>query len=128
MALSTPEVSLGTGLAVAVLAYGVFEQHLPPTADIRTCESGNRDVHASAKSAAWISAAAVAGVSLVSKDGTIFTIGGLAILALYWTTQHANHVSPLTGKVNSGGMTIDDMVAAQGGLTQVGGTSYDSII
>lgn len=128
MALSTPEVSLGTGLALAVLAYGVFEQHLPPTADIRTCESGNRDVHASAKSAAWISGAAIAGVSLIAKDGTLFTIGGLAVLALYWTTQHANHVSPLTGKVHATGLTVDDMTASQGGLPQTGGVAYDNII
>jgi hypothetical protein len=118
MALATPEASLGTALGVAALSYGVFQHNLPPMADIRTCESNNRDVHATAKSAAWVSAAAVAGVSLITKDATIFTLGGAFVLVLYWTAQHANHVSPLTGKVATNTMTVQDIVGAQGGSPQ----------
>jgi hypothetical protein len=129
MALVTPEASLGTGLAVAALSYGVFQHHLPSMADIRTCESGNRDVHTCAKGAAWTSAAVVAGVSLVSKDPTVFTLGGIMILALYWTAQHANHTSPLTGKLNTSAMTVQDVVGAQGGQPVLAGSGgFDPII
>lgn len=134
MALATPEASLGTALGVAVMTYGVFQLHLPPMADVRTCDAGNRDVHSMAKGAAWTSAAVVAGVSLITKDATVFTLGGAVTIALYWMYQHANAVSPLTGKVHNDQMTVGDLMGAQGGAAQTGGShmassgSYDTVI
>lgn len=123
MALSTPEMSLGTGLAVGVVAYGVFQAHLPCVADVRTVDSNNRDVHASVKSAAWQSAAAVAAISLIAKDATVFIIGGAITLALTWTYHHANAVSPITGRA-TGGMTAADVIGSQ----QMSMPQYDAVI
>lgn len=137
MALATPEASLGTALGVAVLSYGVFQLHLAPMVDVRTCEAGNKDVASMAKSAAWTSAAAVAGVSLITKDATVFTIGGAVVIALYWMYAHANAVSPLTGKVHHDQMTVGDLMGAQGGAAptnaangggQYNGMQFDPII
>lgn len=124
--LATPEASLGTALGVAALSYGVFQHNLPNMADIRTCEAGNSTIHGSAKNAAWTSAAVVSAVALISKDPTIFTLGGAFVLALYWTCQHANHQSPLTGKVHNQSMTVQDLVGPQGGQPQT--QQFDAVI
>lgn len=121
MALKTPELSLGTGIAVAVLAGGAFTTHLPPVVDVRTVESGNRDVESSVKAAAWTAGAAVAAVSLIAQDATIFILGGATVVALTWMYHHANHVSPLTGKLHHGGMTTDDLMSAQNAGPHAGG-------
>lgn len=112
MALATPQLSIGTGMAVAAMSYGIFQYHLPPVVDVRTCDSHNRDIHASVKSAAWVSAAGVAAVSLITKDATVFVFGGAAILTLTWLMHHANAVSPITGTA-AGPMYVDDIVTAQ---------------
>lgn len=126
MALATPEASLGTGLAVAALTYGIFQHQLPSMADIHTCESGNQTIHTTAKGAAWTSAAVVAGTSLIAKDPTIFVLGGAMTLALYWLAQHANHVSPMTGKLDTSGVSVESIVSAQGGQAQT--QAYDAVI
>lgn len=124
MALATPEASIGTGLAVGVVAYGVFQAHLPPVCDVRTVDPANRDVHASMKSAGWQAAAATAAISLIAKDATVFIIGGAATLALMWSYSHANAVNPMSGRATGGVVTVENMAQTQeNNLPQ-----YDSVI
>lgn len=127
MALATPEGSLAMGVATAAVAYGVFQAHLPPVVDVRTVDSCNRDVHASIKSSAWQSAAAVGAIALIAKDATVFIFGGIVTLALAWTYHHANMVSPLTGKA-SGPLLVTDIVGAQQEALPGGQGSYDPVI
>jgi hypothetical protein len=127
MALSTPEGSLGMGVAVGVVAYSVFQAHLPPVVDVRTVDSCNRDVHASVKSATWQAAGATAAIALIAKDATVFILGGVVTLALAWSYHHANAVSPLTGKA-SGTMTADDIVWSQQESLPHQVALYDTVI
>ena len=93
-----PETSLIVGLGTATLVYGIYQAALPPIADVRVAESDNRDIQASERLASWTSAAVVAGVSLITKDPTIFILGGSMVIVLAWWHRHADQVSPLTGK------------------------------
>jgi hypothetical protein len=89
-----PEISLGVGLATATVVYGVYSTTMPTVADLRKNEMDDPDAAATDKSAAWLSAAVVAGISLIAKDATVFIIGGSMVVALSWFYKHANAVNP----------------------------------
>jgi hypothetical protein len=91
------EVSLGVGLATAALVWGVYNTALPAVADVRVGQPQDPDIAASERTATWVSAAAVAGVSLISKDPTVFVLGGTMVVALAWWHRHANHFNPAVG-------------------------------
>lgn len=108
-----PQVSIPVGLATASVVYASFSQ-LPTVPDIRATEPMDPDAGGAIKAAAWISAAAVGGVSLIAKDATIFIIGGAMTVALYWWHAHANSWDP----INQAVMTLTgerDMVDGDGG-------------
>jgi hypothetical protein len=95
------EVSLGVGLATAALVWGVYNTALPSVADVRVGEPQDRDIAASERTATWTSAAAVAGVSLLAKDPTVFIIGGAMVVTLAWWHRHANHFNPSLGSATT---------------------------
>lgn len=92
-----PEVSLTVGLATAAMVYGVYMNALPPVIDIRSTNQSDPQVASTEKTAAWTSAAVVAGVSLIAKDPTVFVLGGSMVVALAWWYRHANEVNPEFG-------------------------------
>lgn len=96
------EVSIPVALATCALVYGLYSNATPSVADIRVGAPDDKDIDASRKMAAWTAAAAVAGISLIAKDPTIFVLGGGSVIALDWWTRHANAVSPEVGKVPMG--------------------------
>jgi hypothetical protein len=91
------EVSLGVGLATAALVWGVYNTALPSIADVRVGAPGDRDIAASERTATWTAAAAVAGISLLAKDPTVFVLGGSMVVALAWWHRHSNQYNPSTG-------------------------------
>jgi len=99
--LLKPEVSLGVAAATGALVYGLYTQFTPTIADMRVAPPGDTNIEASRKAAAWMSATIVGAVSLIAKDPTIFTIGGLMIIFMDWSTRHANAVDPKTGKATT---------------------------
>lgn len=86
--------SVGVGLAVAALVYGIYDQTVPPTVDIRVQQAGDRDLAAAEKNARWISAGLVGVVSIITMDATVFILGGSMVVALSWSKRHANHCAP----------------------------------
>lgn len=96
-----PETSVMVGLATAALVYAVYSNATPSITEIRAAKPGDADVDASRKMAAWTSAGAVAAVSLITKDPTVFTLGGGMIVVLDWWHRHANQVNPLSGKAST---------------------------
>ncbi len=96
MALSR-ELSLGVGLATAALVYGVYMTALPSVAEMRTTPPNDPDAGGAERSAAWIAAAAVSGISLITKDPTVFVLGGSMVVALSWWHRHANNHNPSLG-------------------------------
>lgn len=95
------ETSIVAGLSTAALVYAIYANATPTIADIRVAKPGDTDIDAARKLAAWTSAGIVAAVSLIAKDGTIFTMGGAMIIALDWWHRHANEVTPLTGRATA---------------------------
>jgi hypothetical protein len=96
MALS-PEVSVGTGLAVGGVAFTVFNMSLPPLTDVRAADPENGDVFAAERTATWVAAGIVVGVAAITGDATVFIIGGTTVVALAWLYRHANEVNPVSG-------------------------------
>ena len=98
-----PSESLVTGLAVATVVYAVYEHTVPSVADTRGAAPNNSNLDSSRKLATWTAAGIVAGVSLLAKDPTIFTIGGTVLVALDFSHRHANAVNPATQKITASG-------------------------
>jgi proline racemase len=96
-----PEGSLTLGLATAGLTYGIYSISVPNTATMHATQAGDINIEAGRKKAAWTSVALVAAVSLMARDKTIFTLGGLMVIALDWHARHANAVSPENGQLVS---------------------------
>lgn len=92
-----PEVSVPVAAATAALVWGIYQNALPPIVDIRTAAPNHPDVSSAEKGAAWTAAAAVAAISLISKDMTVFIVGGGMVVALSWWHNHANMVNPEFG-------------------------------
>lgn len=107
------DVSIPTAAAVAVLVYGIYSQATPTIADIRVGKPGDPDITDSERQAAWLAAASVAGISLLTKDPTVFAIGGATVIGMSWWSRHANEVNPATKKASAG--VTRAMVKAQAG-------------
>lgn len=84
------QASLGVGLATAALVWGVYNVALPTVADVRVGQPNDADLAAAERAATWASATAVAGVSLLAKDPTVFIIGGSMVVLMAWWNRHAN--------------------------------------
>lgn len=95
------DTSIIAGLSVAALVYAVYSNATPSVADIRVAKPHDPDIEASRKLAAWTSAGIVAGVSLIAKDGTIFVMGGVMVIALDWWHRHANEVNPMLARATA---------------------------
>jgi len=94
-----PEVSLTVAAATGALVYGIFAVELPTMADVHAAPAHNQFVGRSVTSAGWTAAAAVAGISLLAKDPTVFVVGGAMAAFLTWRAKHANMTDPGTGQV-----------------------------
>lgn len=96
-----PETSVLVGLATATAVYGIYTNALPPVVDIKDTPPSDDMIGSTEKTAAWLSAAVVAGISLITKDPTVFVLGGSMVIALSWWNRHANEVNPQWGTVTA---------------------------
>jgi len=95
-----PNESLIGSLALGTFVYAVYQGALPSVADVRVAPNDNGDIHAAERLATWTAAGTVAFVSLITKDPTLFTVGGLMVITLAWWYRHANMVNPMTGRAS----------------------------
>lgn len=109
-----PEVSIPTAAGVAVLVYAIHQNATPTIADVRAARPDNADLQAAERSATWLSAGVVAGISLIAKDPTIFVIGGAAVIGMAWWTRHADLVNPATGKATLAMIRPEPVTQQQG--------------
>lgn len=113
MSVLKPEGSLTLGVATAAMVYGVYGFALPNTATMQATGAHDSNIEAARKKAAWTSAAMVGAVSLMTRDKTIFVLGGVMLIALDWHTRHANAVAPDSGQlVDVNGYQPAQMAAA----------------
>jgi hypothetical protein len=96
-----PEVSLGLAAATGTVVWAIYDHSMPKPVDTRASAAGNPSVDSQRRIASWTAAAAVAGISLLAKDPTIFIVGGAMVIALDWTHRHANVVDNVTNKVTA---------------------------
>lgn len=96
-----PDTSLTIAGITGLMVYGIFMVEVGPS--VATVSNyatpHNTAIKGGINSAAWTSAAVVAGVSLLAKDPTIFVVGGAIAAALTWKYKNANMTNPATGKV-----------------------------
>jgi hypothetical protein len=90
------ETSVGVGLAVMGLSWAVYTQVTPRVADLRVSRPNEVNALAAEKTARWTAGAIVVGVSLVTRDATVFIMGGIMVVALSWMHRQANMVNPAT--------------------------------
>jgi hypothetical protein len=110
-----PEMSLGASLAVMAVDFGIYQIHMPATADIRSSAPHNQAIDSSRKGATFTAVGACAALSLLAKDPNIFIFGAGFAVVLDWYYRHANAVHPLTGMVTmppAGGMQPGGVQAA----------------
>ena len=91
--LSRP-ASVGVGLALAGLTWGVYSQVMPTVTDLRVGPAGDRDAAAAEKAARWASGGLVVAVSLITRDATVFVFGASMVIVLSWVHRHANMHDP----------------------------------
>ena len=94
------EASLTVALATGTLVYAIFQNATPTIADQRSVDQFNADLESAERQASWTAAAAVAGISLISRDPNPFIFGGAMVIVLAWAHRHADMVNPLTGKAS----------------------------
>lgn len=97
--LFKPNVAVGAGIGTIALAYTIYNSQVGPVAQAQATDAYDNNLETSRKKAAYMAVAVVAGVSLIAKDPTIFTMGGLAVLGLDWSYRHAIATHPATGQI-----------------------------
>lgn len=121
MSAAKPEVSIGMGLAVAVMVWGIYQHAMPSLIDHRASEAGDELADGAERTAGITAAVAVSAISLIAKDPTIFVIGGSAVVIASLWHKHANMVNPLTGRafarnpMGPDDIAPDELVFAGGG-------------
>lgn len=101
MSLLDPKTSVMVGVSTAALVGFVYSYGVPNVATIGATQAHDINIESGRKRAAWTAAAAVAVVSLLTKDKTVFVIGGATVIALDWHARHANATPPTSTKVLS---------------------------
>jgi hypothetical protein len=112
MSLLKPEISIPAALALGVACYGIFQVNLPSITETRAADMADPHIESAERAATWECAGLVSTLSLIAKDPTIFTIGGLITIALAWKYRHANAVNPMTGKA-TGPLSTSTLITAQ---------------
>lgn len=102
MSILKPSESVTVGLGVAAGVFAIYG-NLPSVPEIRISEPNDDDMVRTERGAAWFAIGLVSGISLLTKDPTVFVVGGLAMIGASWWHQHANAFDPATGRVEGAG-------------------------
>jgi hypothetical protein len=111
MAGLKPSEEVQVAALVAILVVGIFQLEAPNLADVKASAPGGPasvNTHKSVKTAVWSAAIAVAGISLLTKSPTVYTVGGLLTAAEGWRYYHANAVDAATGAVLAPGAAVNN--------------------
>jgi hypothetical protein len=121
---SRAEISIPAALATGTVVIALYGRGMPPAADARAAKSGDAVLEATRKQNAWMAAAAVAGISLIAKDATVFIVGGAMVVALDWLTRANIWTNPLSGKVEGMGVARAATPRSRSNVTGMGGREY----
>jgi hypothetical protein len=101
-----PEHSVAIGIGVGAVDLLVFNGLLPNTTDVRTANPQNTDVESERRKAVIYCVGINGFVSLITRDWTIFLIGGIVTIGMSYVYAHANEINPATGKMVGQAMSI----------------------
>jgi hypothetical protein len=121
-----PSQSVAIGVGIGVVDAFIFQQHLPPMADIRTATPQNTDVDAARRQATGMCIAVNGLVSVMTRDWNVFLIGGVVTVGLSYLTAHANAVNPQTGKMEGSSPSINPDQATYNLPDYSGDQEYDT--
>jgi hypothetical protein len=99
MTMLKPETSVVVGVSTAALVGFIYQYGLPNMAVVGATDPLDVNVEQGRKRATWTSAAAVALLALLTRDKTVFTIGGLAVVVLDFHARHASSTPPDSDRV-----------------------------
>lgn len=91
------KTSVAVGLGLDALVYGIYDLIMPEVANVRAEEANETHLAAAEKAARWTSAGAVVGLTLITRDTTVFIMGAGMVIGLSWAYRHANLVDPVRG-------------------------------
>lgn len=94
MSVLKREQSVGVGLGVMALTWAVYTQTCPRIADLRVSRQSDTQAASAEKAARWTAGAVVVGVAAITRDATVFIMGGVMVVALSWMHRQANWVDP----------------------------------
>lgn len=94
-----PEGSIVAGIATGALVIAIYQMNVGNVVQIHMTPAHDRNVASSRKKAAIQSVAAVSAISLLTKDTTIFILGGGIVFLLDWHVRHAHAAAPDTGQL-----------------------------
>lgn len=101
--LNGPDAATVVGLMTAAGVYLIYNNALPTTADIRGAAAHDDEIEHERKKAAWLSAALVGGVFIVSRDLNSYILSGIALFGIDYMHKHANGINPATKQLDTGG-------------------------
>jgi hypothetical protein len=101
-----PSQTVATGVGIGIVDLFIFNQHLPPMADIRTAQPHNGDVDTTRRQATGMCIVVNAFISLMTRDWDVFLIGGVVTVGMSYLAVHANALNPQTGKLDAGTPTL----------------------
>ena len=99
MADITVSRQTGLGVLVAVVNVLIWRHYVPAVADVRTAQPFNGDVESAERIALATGTLFTLVVAWFAHSVEVFAVGGLVLVALDYSTKHANAVHPDTGKM-----------------------------
>jgi len=109
-----PDGSVAIGIATAMFVYSIYDKSLPDVATIHATDAGDINVEAARKKAAWSAAAAISGVTLLTKDVSVFILGAATLFVLDMHTRHANASNNQTADLVTQGYGYGDKLRSVG--------------
>ena len=96
-----PDGSIVIGIATGVLVYAIYDRSLPDAATMGATKPYDVNIEQGRKKAGYTAAAALAAVTLLTKDVNVFILGGIVLIALDVHARTANATNPATGALVS---------------------------
>lgn len=84
-----PENSVVAGIATMALVGGFYIGHVGPISDAHATDANDGNLQAAVKKTGWISLAAVAGLTALTRDLNVLILGGATIIGMELAYRHA---------------------------------------
>lgn len=92
-----PEGSVISGIATAGLVYSLYQLDIGPVSQVQMTEANHPALETSRKKAGYTAFAAVAVLTLLTRDGNVGILGFLSIIAMEIHYRHAIMADNVTG-------------------------------